>query len=196
MFVLETIQTDGIAQLSYLLGDTASGRAVVIDPRTDVDIYLKKARELGVSITHIFETHIHADFVSGARSLADQVGSATIHVSGEEADYEFDAKKICHGDQFDFGSFILTARHTPGHTPEHMSFELSESKEPDRVWAVFTGDSLFVGSAGRPDLLGEGQTDQLAGQLYKTLYDYYLHLDDHCHYLSWARCRFRMWCRY
>ncbi|TWU26250.1 putative polyketide biosynthesis zinc-dependent hydrolase BaeB [Novipirellula galeiformis] len=178
MFVLESILTDGIAQLSYLVGDTATGHAAVIDPRTDVEIYLQLAREHGLSITHIFETHIHADFVSGSRSLADQVGTAKIYLSGEQANYQFDGEPVFDGQQFDFGSFLLTARHTPGHTPEHLAYEVCESKHADTPWAVFTGDSLFVGSAGRPDLLGAAETGALAEKLYATLYDYFLSLDD------------------
>ncbi|WP_372895832.1 rhodanese-like domain-containing protein [Stieleria sp.] len=178
MFVQETVLTDGIAQLSYLLGDTDTGRAAVIDPRTDVEVYEQLARKHGLSITHIFETHIHADFVSGSRSLAQRVGRAKIYLSGDHADYQFDGEPVVDGDSFDFGSFHLTARHTPGHTPEHLTFEIAESDHRDTPWAVFTGDSLFVGSAGRPDLLGEGQTAQLAEALYHTLYGYFLKLDD------------------
>lgn len=179
MFVLEPILTDGISQLSYLVLDTDSGLAAVIDPRTDVEIYEERARKHGASITHIFETHIHADFVSGSRSLAARVGTAKIYVSGVQAEYEFDAEAIKDGQKFDFGAFILTSRHTPGHTPEHMSFLLSESKHPDQPWAVFTGDSLFVGSAGRPDLLGTSETNELAELLYETLYEFYLRLEDY-----------------
>lgn len=179
MFILETIHTQGIAQLSYLLGDTELGVAAVIDPRTDVEVYLRTARRHGLAITHVFETHIHADFVSGSRSLADLTGTAKIWLSGEKSDYGFDGESLRNGDAFDFGSFLLKARHTPGHTPEHMALELSEAEETDRVRAVFSGDSLFAGSAGRPDLLGSGETDALAKQLYETLCDYYLKLEDH-----------------
>ena len=178
MFVLEQILTDGIAQLSYLLCDTDLGCAAVIDPRTDVEIYETLARKHGVSITHILETHIHADFVSGSRSLSDLVGTARIWLSNEEATYQFDANAIEDGQSFNFGSFVLTARHTPGHTPEQMSYELTEAKKADMPWAVFTGDSLFVGSAGRPDLLGGDETELLTEQLYQTLYDYFLKLED------------------
>lgn len=179
MFILETLLTDGIAQLSYFIADTQSGVATVIDPRTDVDIYERLARKHGVSITHIIETHIHADFVSGSRSLAQRVGTAKIYLSGVQSHYKFNAETIADGQEFDFGSFQLEARHTPGHTPEHFSFLLSESKHPDQPWAVFTGDSLFVGSAGRPDLLGSGQTEKLARALYETLYNFYLKLEDY-----------------
>lgn len=178
MFILETVLTDGIAQLSYLVGDTATGKAAVIDPRTDVEVYEQLARKHGVAITHILETHIHADFVSGSRSLADRVGGADIWLSGENAAYQFDGKPMQDGTSLDLGSVKLTARHTPGHTPEHLSFELSENDNSVGPFAVFTGDSLFVGSAGRPDLLGDDQTQELAERLYETLYDYYLKLDD------------------
>ncbi len=179
MFVFETVFTDGIAQLSYLLADTEKGCAAVIDPRTDVEVYEKLARKHGVVITHIFETHIHADFVSGSRSLANRVGTAEIWVSKEQDDYQFEARRIGDGQRFDFGTFQLTARHTPGHTPEHMSFELSQSDHEETPWAVFTGDSLFVGSAGRPDLLGDEETEQLTEDLWETLYEYFLQLEDY-----------------
>jgi len=177
VFVLETVLTDGIAQLSYLLADTDTGKAAVIDPRTDVEVYERLARKHGVSITHIFETHIHADFVSGSRSLAERVGTADVYVSGEDAAYRFETQPVTDGQSFDFGSFLLKARHTPGHTPEHLAYEIYESDRSD-PWAVFTGDSLFVGSAGRPDLLGDEQADELAEGLYRTLYDYFLKLED------------------
>lgn len=179
MFVLETVLTEGIAQLSYLVADTEAGTAAVIDPRTDVEIYEELARKHGVSITHIFETHIHADFVSGSRSLSERVGTAKIYLSGEQAGYEFDGLKVKDKQKFDFGTFVLTARHTPGHTPEHMSFFLSESKRLDQPWAMFTGDSLFVGSAGRPDILGSDETEELAELLFDTLYNFFLKLEDY-----------------
>jgi len=178
MLILETVLTDGISQLSYLIGDTDTGRAAVIDPRTDVEIYEKLARKHGVSITHIFETHIHADFVSGSRSLAARLGTADIWLSHENADYKFHSKLVRDGQNFCFGAFTLKARHTPGHTPEHLSYEVCEAKHPDMPFAVFSGDSLFVGSAGRPDLLGGDETEILSEALYHTLYDYYLTLED------------------
>ena len=150
--ILETVQTEGIAELSYLIGDDKTGTAAVIDPRADVDIYVELARKRKVSITHIFETHIHADLVSGSRELEDRVQSATIYVSKEgRAKYAFEHKPLKDGDKFEFGDLILTARHTPGHTPEHMSYEAAEKKRAPKPWGIFTGDSLFVNSAGRPD---------------------------------------------
>jgi hydroxyacylglutathione hydrolase len=142
-------------------------------------VYVDLARKKKLSITHVFETHIHADFVSGSRSLADRVGTAEVFLSGEQAKYNFDGVSVNDGESFEFGSFSLTARHTPGHTPEHLSYELRQSEYSDMVAAVFSGDSLFVGSAGRPDLLGDGQTEKLAKALYETLYRYYLQLEDY-----------------
>lgn len=160
--VFQQVQTQGIAQLSYLIGDDDSGTAALVDPRPNVDVYLAIARQYGVSITHVFETHIHADFMSGARELVSRLGSARLCASGEgDAKYGFDVSRIHDGDSFEFGSVLLTARHTPGHTPEHLSYEIAEKEKPRNPWGVFTGDSLFVGSAGRPDLLGDEQTDEL-----------------------------------
>lgn len=177
--VFERVKTEGIAQLSYLLGDDATGTAAVIDPRPNVDIYLDIAREHGVAITHVFETHIHADFMSGARALVDRLGQARLCASGEgDAEYDFELERIGAGDRFEFGSVVLTARHTPGHTPEHLSYEVAMKNSSEDPWGVFTGDSLFVGSAGRPDLLGEEETEALTEQLFHTLRDYYLKLDD------------------
>jgi hydroxyacylglutathione hydrolase len=177
--VFERVQTPGIAQLSYLIGDDSAGTAAVIDPRPNVQVYVDLARLHSVSITHVFETHIHADFMSGAPELVDRIGSAKLYASGEGgASYGFSLEKIQDGDQFEFGSVVLTARHTPGHTPEHVSFEAAEKERLDAPWGVFTGDSLFVGSAGRPDLLGDEETEELTKQLFHTLRDYYLKLDD------------------
>src|SRR5437016_1004347 len=178
--VFKTIQTEGIAELSYLVGDDDEGVAAVFDPRADCDVYIEAAREAGVAITHIFETHIHADLVSGSRELCARLESAKIYASGEgDAVYGFAPEKLKDGDRFTFGEVLVTARHTPGHTPEHMSYLLAEAEHPDEPWAVLTGDSLFVSSAGRPDLLGEKHTRQLAEQQFHTLRDFYLKLPDH-----------------
>jgi hydroxyacylglutathione hydrolase len=178
--IFKTIQTEGIAELSYLLGDDDEGVGAIFDPRADVEIYVEMAREAGLAITHIFETHIHADLVSGSRELCARLESAKIYSSGEGgAEYGFGPEKIKEGDRFTFGEVLVTARHTPGHTPEHMSYLLSETDHPDEPWAVLTGDSLFVSSAGRPDLLGAKHTKQLAEQQFHTLHDFYLKLPDH-----------------
>jgi hydroxyacylglutathione hydrolase len=178
--VFKTIQTEGIAELSYLLGDDDEGVAAIFDPRPDVDVYIDMAREAKLSITHIFETHIHADLVSGSRELCARLESAKIYVSHEGgASYGFDHEKVNDGDRFTFGEVVVTARHTPGHTPEHLSYILAEAEHPDTPWGILTGDSLFVSSAGRPDLLGEKHTKQLAEQQFHTLRDFYLKLPEH-----------------
>jgi len=178
--VFKTIQTAGIAELSYLIGDDDEGVAAIFDPRPDVDVYLELAREEKLAITHIFETHIHADLVSGSRELQARVPSAKIYASHEGgAKYEFPVEKLKDGDSFTFGETLITAKHTPGHTPEHMSYLLSDNEHPDTPWGILTGDSLFVGSAGRPDLLGVDRTDDLASQQFHTLTDFYLKLPDH-----------------
>jgi hydroxyacylglutathione hydrolase len=178
--VFKTIQTEGIAELSYLVGDDDEGVAAIFDPRADVDVYIDMAREAGVAITHIFETHIHADLLSGSRELRARVESAKIYNSSEGgAEYGFDREKVNDGDRFKFGEVLVIARHTPGHTPEHMSYLLADIDHPNEPWGILTGDSLFVSSAGRPDLLGEKHTKQLAEQQFHTLRDFYLKMPDH-----------------
>jgi hydroxyacylglutathione hydrolase len=178
--VFKTIQTEGIAELSYLLGDDDDGVAAIFDPRLDVDVYIEMAREAKVAITHIFETHIHADLVSGSRELRARLDSAKIYTSHEGgAEYGFEHESLKDGDQFRFGEVIVTARHTPGHTPEHLSYVLTEAEHPDSPWGVLTGDSLFVSSAGRPDLLGADHTRDLAEKQFHTLRDFYMKLPDH-----------------
>jgi hydroxyacylglutathione hydrolase len=177
--VFETIQTEGLAEVSYLVGDDEEGTAAVFDPRADVEVYLELARAKNVAITHVFETHIHADLVSGARELCSRVGTARIFASHEAgARYGFENEAIKDGDHFKFGSLLITARHTPGHTPEHVSYILAEEDHPEMPWGVLTGDSLFVGSAGRPDLLGEKETARLAGLQFHTLRDFFLKLPE------------------
>lgn len=177
--IFERILTEGIAELSYLLGDDSEGNAAVIDPTPDVEKYIELARSKSLSITHIFETHIHADLVSGARELCERVGSAKIYASGEGgARYGFDPEMIKDGDQFNFGETIVSVKHTPGHTPEHVSYLIAEKKQSDTPWGVLTGDSLFVNSAGRPDLLGSSETKKLAAKQFYTLRDFYLKLPD------------------
>ena len=178
--VFKTIQTDGIAEISYIIGDDDEGVAAVFDPRADVDVYVDLAREAGVAITHIFETHIHADLVSGSRELRARLESAKIYASHEGgAEYGFEHESLKDGDKFEFGEVLVTARHTPGHTPEHMSYLLADTDHPNEPWGILTGDSLFVSSAGRPDLLGDKHTKQLAGQQFHTLRDFYLKMPDH-----------------
>ncbi|MDF1587276.1 MBL fold metallo-hydrolase [Marinimicrococcus flavescens] len=176
----EQILTEGTAQLSYLVGDDAAGVAAVIDPRPDCEIYLETARRHGLAITHILETHIHADFLSGARELADRVGGDVklcLSVEGG-ARYGFAHEPLRDGHRLELGGLVLTARFTPGHTPEHLAFLLADKDRAASPFAVLTGDSLFADSVGRPDLLGDEQTEALTRQLFATMRDFYLKLDD------------------
>jgi hydroxyacylglutathione hydrolase len=173
---LERIYTPGLAQVAYLVGDEQTGVAAVIDPRRDVDEYLALADAAGLRITHVCETHIHADFVSGALELARASG-ATIYASrvGESA---FAHEPLDDGDVLEIGALRLQALWTPGHTPEHMSYLLFDPARGHQPVALFSGDLLFVGEVGRPDLLGEGLTDQLAGQLYESIHQRLMSLPD------------------
>lgn len=148
-----------LAQVSYLIGDSAARRAVVIDANRDVEQYIRAAAEEGVGITHVTETHIHADFVSGSRELAARTG-ARLLLSGEggpDWQYAFakdaNAMLLEDGDRFDVGSVRVDVRHTPGHTPEHLMFLIADTSVLEEPLAAVTGDFLFVGDVGRPDLL-------------------------------------------
>jgi hydroxyacylglutathione hydrolase len=161
------------------VGDDDEAIAAVFDPRPDVDVYIEMTRNAGVAITHIFETHIHADLVSGSRELCARVKSAKIYASHEGgASYGFEHEKVKDGDRFTFGEVLVTARHTPGIPRAHVVF-VGRCDHPDEPWGILTGDSLFVSSAGRPDLLGREHTEELARQQFRTLRDFYLKMPDH-----------------
>ncbi|WP_314019707.1 MBL fold metallo-hydrolase [Stutzerimonas degradans] len=176
MLVFEPIYTDGLAQISYLVGDSKAAVAAVIDPRRDVDIYLDLAREKGLRIAYAIETHIHADFVSGAQALAERCGAEII--GGSSADYAFALRQAADGEVLELGQVSLEIIHSPGHTPEHISLLLRDSQQGEQPFALFTGDTLFNLDVGRPDLLGEDSTRQLAAQLYSTLFTRYLLLGE------------------
>lgn len=174
--LFETIKTEGLAHLSYLLGDGNSGTCAVIDPRRDVQVYLELAQRYQTLITHIIETHVHADFVSGSRELAARTG-ATIY-TGVSSDISFDHTELREGEVLELGKLKLRVLHTPGHSPEHISLVVSGGgKGAEHAWAVFTGDTLFAGEVGRPDLSGEEYKD-LAEQLFESLHDKLLKLGD------------------
>lgn len=148
-----------IAQASYLIGCAATGESLVVDANRDVDQYIEAATREGLRITHVTETHIHADFVSGSRELAQKTG-ATLYLSDEgDADWKYqfaarDKARLLHdGDRITVGNILIDAIHTPGHTPEHLAFLVTDSAGADRPIAAVTGDFVFVGDVGRPDLL-------------------------------------------
>jgi glyoxylase-like metal-dependent hydrolase (beta-lactamase superfamily II)/rhodanese-related sulfurtransferase len=135
---------------SYLVGDTGAGVAAVVDPQWDIEPYLRLSRLHGVRIAHVIETHNHADHVSGHGRLARAAG-ASIHIS-DLAEAEYPHEPLPDGATVELGDVVIEAVHTPGHRPEHTSLVLRDRKRGDEVWAVLTGDSLFVGDVARPDL--------------------------------------------
>jgi hydroxyacylglutathione hydrolase len=144
-----------LAQGSYLIGCQATGESIVIDAKRDIDTYLEIAKQNNLRITHIAETHIHADFLAGSRELAAVTG-AEMYLSdegGEGWQYEFPHVGLKEGDEIKVGNLTLTVLHTPGHTPESISFLLTDNPATEKPVMVFTGDFVFVGDVGRPDLL-------------------------------------------
>jgi hydroxyacylglutathione hydrolase len=159
-----------LSQASYLIGDESTGRAVVVDPRRDVDPYLTEAEAAGVSVELIVETHFHADFLSGHLELARRTGAAIAY--GEAAGTtEFPSRKLADGERISLGDVTLEIRATPGHTPESISIVVFEHADDEEPWGVLTGDTLFIGDVGRPDLLASvGVTaGELGGMLYDSL---------------------------
>jgi hydroxyacylglutathione hydrolase len=162
-----------LAHASYLLA--SEGEAVVVDPQRDVELYLKAAAEQGVKIRHIFESHLHADFVSGHRELAARTG-ATIYM-GAQAGATFPHVPVRDGFQLKFGKASIRVLETPGHTPESICLVVTQ-EESSLPWAVLTGDTLFIGDVGRPDLSPRHTPAQLAGLLYDSLHSKLLTLAD------------------
>ncbi|MGX2039972.1 MBL fold metallo-hydrolase [Methylocaldum sp. MU1018] len=173
---LETIRSEGLSHLSYLLGDESAGVCAVIDPRRDIEIYTDIAKSRDVRITHVLETHAHEDFVSGSRELSAQTG-ATIY-AGESNRRTFEHEAVKDGDTIRVGSLSLQVFHTPGHTPEHVCYRVSGGRGAEAPWGIFTGDALFCGDVGRTDLLGKEEADRLTRQLYHSLFDKVLPLGD------------------
>jgi hydroxyacylglutathione hydrolase len=157
--LLKRFYDDKLAQASYLVGCEASREALVVDPNRDAEQYIRAAKATEMRITHVAETHIHADFVSGSRELVRRTG-ARLYLSAEGGDEwkylyaeEDGARLLKNGDTFDVGTVRVEARHTPGHTPEHLSFLVTDTRGADRPMGIFTGDFVFAGDVGRPDLL-------------------------------------------
>jgi glyoxylase-like metal-dependent hydrolase (beta-lactamase superfamily II)/rhodanese-related sulfurtransferase len=163
-----------LAHASYMLA--SEGEAVVVDPQRDVEIYLKAAEANQVSIRHILETHLHADFVSGHQELAARTG-ARIYI-GEPAQATFPHTAMRDGFQLQAGKIRITALETPGHTQESMCFLVTDEEKSASPWAVLTGDTLFLGDVGRPDLSKRYTPTQLAGMLYDSLHGKLLTLAD------------------
>jgi hydroxyacylglutathione hydrolase len=169
---------DCLSQASYLIGDESTGRAVVVDPRRDIDEYVRDAAAAGLTIELVIETHFHADFLSGHLELAAATG-AEIGFSSV-AKTEFPSRPLADGERISLGDVQLEIRHTPGHTPESISIVVWEHADDEVPYGVLTGDALFIGDVGRPDLLASlGFTrDELADQLYDSLHTKLLTLPD------------------
>ena len=169
---------DCLSQASYLIGDETSGRAVVIDPRRDIDEYVRDAEAAGLTIELVIETHFHADFLSGHLELADATG-AEIGFSSV-AETEFPSRALADGERISLGEIELEILHTPGHTPESISIVVWEHAGDEQPYGVLTGDTLFIGDVGRPDLLASiGFTrDELADKLYDSLHTKLMPLPD------------------
>ena len=175
--ILEQYYIECLSHASYLIGDESTGRAVVVDPRRDITEYLSDAKKYGLTIEGVINTHFHADFVSGHLELVDATG-AWIGF-GEAAETDYPIRRLRDGEKLSLGEVELEILSTPGHTWESISVLVRE--HPDAVpSAVLTGDSLFIGDVGRPDLvnLGDGSTSDLARAMYHTVHEKLLTLPD------------------
>ena len=173
--LLKHFFVEKIAHSSYILAGQNS--CAVIDPQRDIDVYLREARQMGFQITHILQTHLHADFISGHMDLAKQTG-AKIYVA-KSAECAFDHVPLVEGDLIEFENIHLRVLETPGHTPEHLSFVVTDKNRGESPIGVFVGDTLFVGDVGRPDLFPD-MAQELAGKLFHSLHDKLLKLPDYC----------------
>jgi hydroxyacylglutathione hydrolase len=181
--LLKRFYDDKLAQASYLVGCEVTREALVLDPNRDVEQYVRAAKAAEMRITHVAETHIHADFVSGCRELVRRTG-ARLYLSGEGGvDWRYlyaeqdGARVLVNGDVFDVGTIRIEARHTPGHTPEHLAFVVTDTEGADRPMGIFTGDFVFVGDVGRPDLLERavrvaGSAETAARTLFASLQEF------------------------
>lgn len=169
----ERIEDNDLSHYSYIVGCQKNGEIAVVDPRRDVDVYLDWAKRNDAKITHVLETHIHADFASGAKELAERTGAvhhASAYDSGEIFEVQYGHEDMLDGEEVRIGNVRIVAMHTPGHTPEHLSFLVYDGARSDEMPMLFlTGDFLFVGSLGRPDLLGEEAKLGLARQKYDSV---------------------------
>jgi hydroxyacylglutathione hydrolase len=167
-----------IAQASYLIGCGASGEAIVIDPHRDADVYINAAAQDGLQIAYVTDTHIHADYVSGTRELAARTGATMLLSDEGDADWKYafgsEGRLIRNGDRITVGNVHIDVVHTPGHTPEHLTFLITDGAVANEPLAAATGDFIFVGDVGRPDLLEraaniKGTMEKGARTLYKSL---------------------------
>lgn len=177
--IIQRFYLECLSHASYLVADEETKVAAVIDPQRDIDIYLQDAQERGVEIKYVILTHFHADFVAGHIELRDRVGAEI--VLGAKAQAEFAHRKLADGDAVEFGNVRLEGLETPGHTPEGLTIlAYDKSVSTEAPYAAFTGDTIFIGDVGRPDLLASiGVTaDELASMLYDSIHEKILPLPD------------------
>lgn len=170
----QRIKTPGIAHVAYVIGD--EGQAAIIDPRRDIDEYLRVARENDLSIEYVIETHRQEDFVTGSTELARVTGAKV--VNGRHELFGRGDMRLKDGEEFTFGGLRLRALHTPGHTPESMCYAVFLDEAPTRAWGIFTGDTLFIGETGRTDLPNPQRTGENAGLLFDAVHEKLLPLGD------------------
>lgn len=162
--ILEQFYLECLSHASYLIGDQSSGKAAVVDPQRDIQQYLDRAAELGLTIEYVLETHFHADFLSGHLELAKATGAEIVY--GSKATPKFQATLVDDGERIVLGEVVIEARHTPGHTPESTSYVVWERDGATVPYGVLTGDTLFIGDVGRPDLLvSVGHTSEELGHM-------------------------------
>lgn len=166
--LFQQFKVDGLGCFSYLLGCPASGTACVVDPERHVERYLQAAQQHGVRITHIFDTHLHADHITGSNELAARTGAKIYVHPGVEAGYPHE--DLHDGDRFRFGAAELEVIETFGHTPNSVSFAVTDHSRSEDVFALLTGDLLFIGDIGRPDLAGADLLEEQVKNLYDSLY--------------------------
>ena len=167
---------EGLGCASYIVGCEAKGVAAIIDPDRDIQKYLDAAQNRNLTITHIIETHLHADHVSGNTDLAERTG-ADIYVH-EASGAEYPHKVVKHDEVIELGNIRLKVLHTPGHTPESITLLVSDTTRAEEPWLALTGDTLFVGDIGRPDLVGVEAARGLADNMYESLFEKILPLND------------------
>jgi hydroxyacylglutathione hydrolase len=182
---MKQFRFEPLSQASYLIGCARAKEGVVVDPIADLgaDFYVLEAADLGLGLVGVLETHVHADFVSCARELAEMSGAA--HYLFESALVKYDFTPLADRQTIEMGKVRIQALHTPGHTPEHMALLVTDRARADEPWFVLSGDSLFAGDVGRPDLLlGDQAVDVMdererAATLYRSIVDRLFTLPDH-----------------
>ncbi len=174
--LLRQFAIEGLGHLSTLIADESAGLAAVVDPRRDVDIYLAEAADADVRISHVFETHLHNDYVSGGRELAALTGAT--HVIGAGADLAYEHRPVRGGDTIAVGRLRFAVLETPGHTPEHVAYAVADTSRADEPLILLTGGSLLVGAVGRTDLLGEEHAMPYARSMFHSIREVILPHED------------------